>query len=285
MGTRNRLDHRQAQAGPGGFRGEKRLTQTRQHGVVDTAAAIADTQAQGVFAGVQMNLQTDMTAAGLNGVFDEIENGPDQGVATAQQLADMAVTLPADRQVLHMGQCGRLQRLHQLPGGYTIGQGQLAAGKHQHIAHLVLQLMQALLESPGETLLGFDRQRLLGQMACIQQRGRQWRTNLMSQRRDHSPQGRQAFVAGQLILQMTGFSQVVEQHQLTGFCIQRARGNRQTPTVLEGHFMAVVFTGRKATGNDMPPQLTLKRQPKQFASRRIGLAHDAQGINDDDAAG
>jgi hypothetical protein len=53
---------------------------------------------------------------------------------------------------------GRLQRLHQRRGD-PIGQRQLAAGKHQHVAHLVLQLVQALLEAPGEALLGGDRQR------------------------------------------------------------------------------------------------------------------------------
>jgi hypothetical protein len=35
----------------------------------------------------------------------------------------------------------------------------------------------------------------------------------------------------------------------------------------------------------MAPQLALKRQPKQFAGRRIGLAHHALGIDDDDTAG
>ncbi|MNR44213.1 hypothetical protein D3C85_1629240 [compost metagenome] len=97
----------------------------------------------------------------------------------------------------------------------------------------MLQLVQALFETPGKTLLGLDRQFLLSQMTGVEQRGGQRRTNLVSERRNHAPERGQSLVARQLILQVTGFSQVVEQHQLTGFGIQRARGNRQTPTVLE----------------------------------------------------
>ncbi|MCY1382070.1 hypothetical protein D9M69_700520 [compost metagenome] len=100
----------------------------------------------------------------------------------------MTVALPADRQALHMSQGRRLQRGHQLPGGDAIGQRQLAAGEHQHVAHLMLQLMQALLETPGKALLGLDRQRLFRQMAGIEQRRGQRRTDLMRQRRDHPPQ-------------------------------------------------------------------------------------------------
>ncbi|MNL57154.1 hypothetical protein D3C87_1806970 [compost metagenome] len=99
-----------------------------------------------------------------------------------------------------MGQCRGLQRLHQLPGGDAIGQWQLAAREHQHVAHLMLQLVQAFLETSGETLLGLDRQRLLSQMAGVEQRSGQGSTNLMGQRGNHAPQGRQALMPSQLIL-------------------------------------------------------------------------------------
>ncbi|MNP08463.1 hypothetical protein D3C76_1005340 [compost metagenome] len=49
--------------------------------------------------------------------------------------------------------------------------------------------------------------------------------------------------------------------------------------------MTVVFTGRKATGNDLAPQLTFKGQAEQFACRRVGFAHDALAVDDDDATG
>ncbi|MNS86340.1 hypothetical protein D3C72_1202410 [compost metagenome] len=197
----------------------------------------------------------------------------------------MTVALPADRQILYVGQRRRLQRLHQLSGRHAIGQRQLAPGENQHVAHLVLQLVQALLEAPGKALLGSDRQLLLGQMTGIQQRGGQRRAYLMSQRSDHAPQRRQPLMTGQLILQVTGFSQVVEQHQLARLGVQRARGDRQAPTILEGDFMTIVFARRKTAGNDVAPQFTFQRQPQQLARRRIGFAHDALGVNDDDAAG
>ena len=41
--------------------------------------------------------------------------------------------------------------------GNAIGQRQFATGKHQHVAHLVLQLMQALPEAPGKALMGGRR--------------------------------------------------------------------------------------------------------------------------------
>lgn len=48
--------------------------------------------------------------------------------------------------------------------------------------------------------------------------------------------------------------------------------------------MTIVLAGRKTPCNDMAPQLALKGQPEQFAGRGIGFAHDALGVNDDDAA-
>ncbi|MNL30004.1 hypothetical protein D3C87_1517160 [compost metagenome] len=149
----------------------------------------------------------------------------------------------------------------------------------------MLELVQTLLEAPGKPLLGLDRQRLLRQMTGIEQGRGQRRANLMRQRGDHAPQGRQPFVARQLILQVPGFSQVVEQHQLPRLGIQRARGDRQAPAILQGDFMAIVLPGREAAGNDLPPQLAFEGQPQQLTGRGIGFAHDALGIDDDDAAG
>ena len=47
--------------------------------------------------------------------------------------------------------------------------------------------------------------------------------------------------------------------------------------------MAVVFPGRKAAGDNVPPQLAFQRQAEQFAGRRVGFAHETVGIDDDDA--
>ena len=49
--------------------------------------------------------------------------------------------------------------------------------------------------------------------------------------------------------------------------------------------MTVIFTRRKATTDDMAPQLALKRQAKQFAGGRVGFAHAALVVDDDHTAG
>ncbi len=107
------LDHRQAKAGAGGLGGKERLAQARQYLRFDATAIITDTQAQGITTIVEVYLQTQVGTAGLNGVFDQIEQRTDQGVAIAQQLAVMTVALPTDRHTLHMGLRGRLQSLQQ----------------------------------------------------------------------------------------------------------------------------------------------------------------------------
>ncbi|MNV91155.1 hypothetical protein D3C71_1856210 [compost metagenome] len=101
----------------------------------------------------------------------------------------MGVALPTDRQTLDVSLGRRLQRLHQRLGGHAIRQRQLATGKHQHVAHLVLQFVQALFQAAGKALLGRHRQRLLGQVTGIEQGRRQRRADLMGQRGDHAPQG------------------------------------------------------------------------------------------------
>ncbi|MNC49657.1 hypothetical protein D3C75_988500 [compost metagenome] len=103
------LDHGQAEAGAGGLGGKKGFPQARQHRAVDTAAAIADAQAQVVATGVEMHLQAHLTGTGLNRVLDQVEDRTDQGVAVTQQFTGMTVALPANRQVLYMGQRRRLQ--------------------------------------------------------------------------------------------------------------------------------------------------------------------------------
>ena len=184
-----------------------------------------------------------------------------------------------------MGLRSSLQRLHQRLGRDPIGQRQLAARKYQHVAHLVLQLVQALFKATGKTLLCFDRQLLFSQMTGVNQRGRQWRADLVRQRGHHAPQRRQTLVPCQLVLQAPGFCQVVKQHQLPRFSIQRASGNRQAPTINQRNLVPIVFTRGKAAGDDVTPQLTHQRQAEQFTGRRVGLAHTAAIIYHDDPAG
>ena len=68
-------------------------------------------------------------------------------------LALAAIALPTDLHALHMGFGCSTQRLEQRPGGNTIRQGQLAPGEDQHVAHLVLEFVQALFQATGKTLL------------------------------------------------------------------------------------------------------------------------------------
>ncbi len=183
-----------------------------------------------------------------------------------------------------MGLRGSLQGLQQHLGRQSIGQRQLATGKHQHVANLMLKLMQALFQASGETLLGLHRQGLFGEMAGVQQGRRQRGANLMREGSDHPPQGRQPLMTSQLILEATGFSQVIEQHQLPRFAFQRTRGNRQPSTVLEGDFMTVVFTRSKAAGDHLAPQLTFQRRTQQLTGGGVSLADKTMGVDHDHAA-
>jgi hypothetical protein len=106
----------------------------------------------------------------------------------------------------------------------------------------------------------------------------------MGQRGDHAPQRRQALVARQLVLQATGFSQVVEQHQLAGLGIQRAGGDRQAPTVFQETSWPSSSRGAKQramTWRHNSPSAAAK----QLAGRRVGFAHQALAIDDDHTAG
>ncbi|MNH17146.1 hypothetical protein D3C79_768050 [compost metagenome] len=136
---------------------------------------------------------------------------------------------------LDMRLCSLLQGLEQALWAQPVTQWQLAAGEHQHVAHLVLQFVQTLLEAAGETPAGLWRKLtlVLRQVAGIEHGCRQRRTYLMGQRSDHAPQRRQAFMACQLVLQATGFGQVVEQHQLAWLGIQRTRGNGQATAIAQ----------------------------------------------------
>ncbi|MNP10540.1 hypothetical protein D3C76_1026960 [compost metagenome] len=220
--THHRLDHGQAQAGTGGLGGKERLAQTAEQACIDATAGIADAQVQATFTAVQVHLQPCRAIAGLQGIFNQVEQGADQGVAVAQQFTQMAVALPAHGVPLHMRLGRLLQGLEQRFRGHPIPQRQLATGKHQHVAHLVFQFVQALLQGRGEALTGLRAQRLLvvGQVAGIQHGCRQRCADLVGQRGNHAPQRRQPLVASQLVLEATGFSQVVEQHQLARLGIQ-----------------------------------------------------------------
>ena len=126
-------------------------------------------------------------------------------------------------------QCG--EEHHRLQ---AIRQRQVAAGEDQHVAHLVLQLVQPLLQAPGETLLLLHRQYLLGEMAGIEQCCGKRRTDLVGQGGDHAPQRGEALVAGQLVLQATGFGEVGEQHQLPGSPFnERVAMDRRRPSFMD----------------------------------------------------
>ena len=73
MGACHCLDHGQAQAGAVGLGGKKGFAQTLQHGRFDTTATVADAQAQLLPAVVQVHLEPRARAAGLGGVFDQVE--------------------------------------------------------------------------------------------------------------------------------------------------------------------------------------------------------------------
>ncbi|MCY1437623.1 hypothetical protein D9M71_537910 [compost metagenome] len=92
-------------------------------------------------------------------------------------------------------------------------------------------------------------------------------------------------MAGQLVLQVTGFGQVIKQYQLPGLGIQRARGNRQAPAITQRHLVAVILARSEAASDHLTPQLTLQRLAKQVAGSGIGLTHAALAIDDNDPAG
>ena len=92
-------------------------------------------------------------------------------------------------------------------------------------------------------------------------------------------------MAGQLVLQAAGFGQVVEQHQLPGLGIERARCDGQPPAVTQRDFMAVILARGEAAGDHLAPELTDQWLAQQLACRRVGLAHIPLIVDDDHPAG
>jgi len=92
-------------------------------------------------------------------------------------------------------------------------------------------------------------------------------------------------VAGQLILQATGFRQVVEQHQLAGLAVQRADGDGHATAIAQGNFVTIVGARGKAAGDHLAPEHAHQRLAEQRHRHRIGVAHDTLAIDHDDAAG
>ncbi|MNP08662.1 hypothetical protein D3C76_1007410 [compost metagenome] len=173
----------------------------------------------------------------------------------------------------------------QFRRGQAVRQRQFATGEHQHVAHLVFQFVQALLEPPGEALLLFRRQFLLAEVAGVEHGGGQRRADLVGQRGDHPPQRGQALVTGQLVLQATGFGEVVEQHQLPRLAAQGTGGDGQAAAIAQGNLVTVILARREAAGDHLAPEHAHQRLAEQPARRRIGLTHHALAVDDDDAAG
>ncbi|MCY1230699.1 hypothetical protein D9M72_431230 [compost metagenome] len=149
----------------------------------------------------------------------------------------------------------------------------------------MLQLVQTLLQAAGEALLLLGGQHLLGQVAGIEQGSGQRRADLVGQGRDHASEGGKAFVAGQLILQATGFRQVIEQYQLAGFAIEGAGSDGNPAAILEGDFMAVVFARGEIAGDHFAPEHAHQGLAKQAARHRVGFAHHALPVDHNDTAG
>src|SRR5690606_23945596 len=175
MGSRNGVDHRQAQSGSGGLGGEERLTEPAQSDGVHSRTVVADADMQGHPARIEMDLQTYRSRSGLYGIFDEIEQRADQRVSVAEQLRGTHIALPAHRHALQARLGSSTQRRTQLGGRQAILQREIATGEYQHVPYLVLQLVQAILQAAGETLLLFAGQATLLQMTGIEQGGRQRR--------------------------------------------------------------------------------------------------------------
>ena len=125
-----------------------------------------------------MNLQTTCATAGLQSVLDKVEQRADQCVAVAKKLAALRIVLPAHGGIPSFGSAAAQERTAARPGS----RGRSAAdrpGEHQHVANLVLQLVQARFQTAGETLLLLLAQATLLKVACIQQRGGKRCANLM----------------------------------------------------------------------------------------------------------
>src|SRR5471032_371271 len=83
---------------------------------------------------------------------------------------------------------------------------------------------------------------------------------------------------------MTGLGQIVKQYELAGLCVQRARGNGHTATVLERDFMTIIFARREATTDHVAPEYAQQGLPQQVPGGWVGLTHNPGAVDDDDAA-
>ena len=178
MGTGDSLGDRKPEAGsivPGS---EERLAQPPQDASLYAAAVIADAQVQRGITPIQMNLQTTCATAGLQGVLDRLSSAPTSVsrlqrssppcASFCQRTATSPVSAPPPR-----------EERQQLGWGHAVVQRQIAPGEHQHVANLVLQLVQARFQTTGETLLLLLAQATLLEVAGIQQRGGKRCANLM----------------------------------------------------------------------------------------------------------
>src|SRR5690606_29333072 len=120
MGSRNGVDHRQAQPGSGGLGGEEGLTEPAQGGGVHSRTVVADADMQGRPPRIEMDFQTYRPRSGLYGIFDEIEQRADQRVSVAEQLRGTRIALPAHRHALKARLDSSTQRRTQLGGRQAI---------------------------------------------------------------------------------------------------------------------------------------------------------------------
>ena len=122
-------------------------------------------------------------------------------------------------------------------------------------------------------------------MTGIQQRGRQRRADLVGQRGDHAPEGGQALVASQLILQAPGFRQVGQQYQLPGLTLQGTGGDGQATPILHGNLVTIILARREVARDHLAPEHAHQRLAEHAARHRIGFAHHALAVDNDHAAG
>src|SRR5690606_18222034 len=100
---------------------------------------------------------------------DKVEQRADQGIPVAEQLCSARIALPAHLDALQTGLGSGTQSREQLRWRQSILQRKIAPSEHQHVANLMLQLVQAIFQTSGKALLLFGRQATLLEVAGVEQ--------------------------------------------------------------------------------------------------------------------
>jgi len=87
------------------------------------------------------------------------------------------------------------------------------------------------------------------------------------------------------ILQLAGFGQIVDEHQLARLIRQRLGRQLNPAPIAQGNFVAVILAGLETAVDDLAPGLAFQRLPQQRLGGRVGAGDPALAVEQQDTGG